>query len=46
MVLPTTVLYLMGRHQGRSLPRGVAHVHRMLQEGINCSLSTNNVLNP
>ena len=26
--------------------RGVAPVHRLLEEGVNCSLSTNNVLNP
>ena len=26
--------------------RGVAPAHRLLQEGVNCSLSTNNVLNP
>ena len=45
-VLPATDLYLMGRHQEHSVMRGVAPVHRMLQEGVNCSLSTNNVLNP
>ena len=26
--------------------RGVAPVHQLLHEGVNCSLSTNNVLNP
>ena len=45
-VLPSTDLYLMGRHQQHSVLRGVAPVHSMLQEGVNCSLSTNNVLNP
>ena len=45
-VLPSTDLYLMGRHQDHSVLRGVAPVHRMLQEGVNSSLSTNNVLNP
>ncbi len=45
-VLPATDLYLMGRHQEHSVMRGVAPVHRLLQEGVNCSLSTNNVLNP
>ena len=45
-VLPATDLYLMGRHQEHSLMRGVAPVHRLLREGVNCSLSTNNVLNP
>ena len=45
-VLPSTDLYLMGRHQDHSMMRGVAPVHRLLDEGVNCSLSTNNVLNP
>ena len=45
-VLPATDLYLMGRHQEHSVMRGVTPVHKMLQEGVNCSLSTNNVLNP
>ena len=26
--------------------RGVAPVHRLISDGVNCSLSTNNVLNP
>lgn len=45
-VLPATDLYLMGRHQEHSMMRGVAPVHRLLRQGVNCSLSTNNVLNP
>ena len=45
-VLPATDLYLMGRHQEHSMMRGVAPVHRLLEHGVNCSLSTNNVLNP
>ena len=45
-VLPATDLYLMGRHQDHSIMRGVAPVHRLLADGVNCSLSTNNVLNP
>lgn len=45
-VLPATDLYLMGRHQDHSVMRGVTPVHKLLQEGVNCSLSTNNVLNP
>ena len=44
--LPATDLYLMGRHQEHSVMRGVAPVHTLLQSGVNCSLSTNNVLNP
>ncbi len=45
-VLPATDLYLMGRHQEHSVMRGLTPVHRLLREGVNCSLSTNNVLNP
>ena len=45
-VLPATDLFLMGRHQEHSVMRGVAPAHRLLAEGVNCSLSTNNVLNP
>ena len=45
-VLPATDLFLMGRHQEHSMMRGVAPVHRLAGEGVNCSLSSNNVLNP
>ena len=45
-VLPSTDLYLMGRNQDHDVRRGVAPVHRLLKSGVNCSLSTNNVLNP
>jgi cytosine deaminase len=45
-VLPSTDLYLMGRHMEHSAMRGVAASHRLIHAGVNCSLSTNNVLNP
>ena len=45
-VLPATDLFLMGRHQDNSVMRGVTAAHRLLHEGVNCSLSSNNVLNP
>jgi cytosine/creatinine deaminase len=45
-VLPSTDLYLMGRHMEHSKMRGVADAHRLMHHGLNCSLSTNNVLNP
>jgi len=45
-ILPSTDLYLMGRDQDHSVIRGVAPAHKMLDFGVNCSLSTNNVLNP
>ena len=45
-VLPSTDLYLMGRHQDHNVLRGVVPVHKMLRYGVNCNLSSNNVLNP
>ncbi|MEM6678361.1 MAG: amidohydrolase family protein [Pseudomonadota bacterium] len=47
-VLPSTDLFLMHREheENWSVPRGVTPLHRMAAEGVCCSLSTNNVLNP
>jgi len=45
-VLPATDLYLMGRDQDHNVRRGVADAHLLATEGVNCSLSSNNVLNP
>lgn len=45
-VLPSTDLYLMGRPATHDVVRGVAPAHRFLKHGVNCSLATNNVLNP
>jgi len=45
-VLPSTDLYLMGRHMTHSVMRGVTDAHKLLHHGVNCTLSTNNVLNP
>ena len=45
-VLPSTDLYLMGRHQDHDVLRGVVPIHKMLRHGVNCNLSSNNVLNP
>ncbi len=45
-VLPSTDLYLMGRHMTHNVMRGVAPAHKLLHHGVNCSISTNNVLNP
>jgi cytosine deaminase len=45
-VLPATDLFLMGRGADHSVPRGVAPAHRLLGQGVICSLATNNVLNP
>ena len=45
-VVPSTDLFLMGREQDYSNMRGVTAAHKLLHGGVNCSLSTNNVLNP
>jgi cytosine/creatinine deaminase len=45
-VLPSTDLYLTGRGHDHSVLRGVTPAHKLLGHGVNCSLSTNNVLNP
>ena len=45
-VLPSTDIYLMGRAHDHNVPRGVTHTHKLLHHGVNCSLATNNVLNP
>jgi cytosine deaminase len=45
-VLPSTDLYLMGRDADGPAMRGVTPAHKLLHHGVNCSLSTNNVLNP
>jgi cytosine deaminase len=46
--LPATDLYLMGRNHvhDHNQPRAVVPVHKLLYHGVNCSLSSNNVLNP
>ena len=45
-VLPATDLFLMGRHQDHSVLRGVADANLLCAHGVNCSLSSNNILNP
>jgi cytosine/creatinine deaminase len=45
-VLPSTDLFLMGRGGPNRGARGVTPAHRLLRHGVNCSLATNNVLNP
>ena len=45
-VLPATDLFVTGRHQDHAVVRGVADAHALIESGANCSLSTNNVLNP
>ena len=45
-VLPATDLFLMGRDQDHNVRRGVADANLLVEHGVNCSLSTNNILNP
>ena len=45
-VLPATDLFLGGRDHDHSVPRGVTAAHRLMEFGVTCSISTNNVLNP
>lgn len=47
-VLPSTDLYLMGRDHkhDHNITRGVVPAHKLLRYGANCSLSSNNILNP
>jgi cytosine deaminase len=41
-----TDLFLMGRNRDHSVVRGVADANLLLKHGVECSLSSNNILNP
>jgi cytosine/creatinine deaminase len=45
-VLPATDLFVLARHMDHNVPRCVADANLFVAEGCNCSISTNNVLNP
>ncbi|MEY9414992.1 cytosine deaminase [Bradyrhizobium japonicum] len=45
-VLPATDLYLMGREATHNVPRGVTLAHKLADDGVLCSVASNNVLNP
>ncbi|HEY8874362.1 MAG TPA: amidohydrolase family protein [Stellaceae bacterium] len=45
-VLPATDLYLMGREKDHGVVRGVADANLLSANGVTCSLSSNNILNP
>jgi cytosine deaminase len=45
-VLPATDLFLMGRDQTFNVRRGLVDAHLFIENGCNCTLSTNNILNP
>ena len=45
-VLPTTDLFMGGRDQTHSVRRGLADANLLCDHGVNCSISSNNILNP
>src|SRR5260370_10201711 len=45
-VRPATDLFLMGRERDHAVVRGVADANLLCEHGVNCSLSSNNILNP
>lgn len=45
-VLPATDLFNSGRHMEHTVMRGVADANTLIEHGANCTISTNNVLNP
>ena len=45
-VLPATDLFLMGRDRDYNVRRGLVDANLFVEHGCNCSISTNNILNP
>ncbi len=45
-ILPATDLFLMGRDQDYNVKRGLVDANLFVEQGCNCTLSTNNVMNP
>lgn len=45
-VLPSTDLFVLARHADHNVPRCVADANLFVAHGCNCSLSSNNILNP
>jgi cytosine deaminase len=45
-VLPATDLFMMGRDQDHSVRRGLADANVLVEHGVNCSISSNDILNP
>jgi cytosine deaminase len=44
--LPATDLFVLGRHVDCYIPRCVADLNMFAEQGCNCSISSNNILNP
>jgi cytosine deaminase len=45
-VLPATDLFVLARHVDHNVPRCVADANLFVEHGCNCSISSNNILNP
>jgi cytosine deaminase len=45
-VLPATDLFVLARHADHNVPRCVADANLFVDHGCNCSISSNNILNP
>ena len=45
-VLPSTDLFVLARHVDHNVPRCVADANLFASQGCNCSISSNNILNP
>ncbi|HKU95314.1 MAG TPA: amidohydrolase family protein [Vineibacter sp.] len=45
-VLPSTDLFVLARHTDHNVPRCVADANLFVEQGCNCSISSNNILNP
>lgn len=45
-VLTATDLYLGGRHTDHNVPRNVVDLNRLTEQGVTCSVASNNILNP
>ena len=45
-VLPATDLFVLARHRDHDVPRCITDANLFAEQGCNCSISTNNILNP
>jgi cytosine deaminase len=45
-VLPATDLFVLARHKDYDVPRCIADANMFAAQGCNCSISSNNILNP
>ena len=45
-VLPATDLFVLARHVDYNVPRCITDANLFAEQGCNCSISSNNILNP